>query len=166
MVAGAACRAGVAGTVVAVQGINALGGKMSTIMACMSYNAFVSCMLVATRLPMVEFFWMLALARLSSDEAICCVWSASSAVLVPNMDSLAVMQLMSCIFRKAIPVEFPICPGVVCNGAVLPFPQCEHHIATCKGVFGVHLDHHGIRDGDPCIEGKHLALFLLSCVDC
>ncbi len=63
-------------------------------------------------------------------------------------------------------VEFPIGPGVVGNGAALPFTSCEHHVATCKGVLGACHDHHGIGVGDPHIEGKHLALFLLPCVDC
>jgi hypothetical protein len=47
-----------------------LGGIIRAIAICMSANACISCAFVATRLSMVKFFCMDALARLSSVKAI------------------------------------------------------------------------------------------------
>ena len=48
-------------------------------MRWMSWMDLVSAALVATRFSMVVFFWMDALARLSSDVTICCACSISAA---------------------------------------------------------------------------------------
>ena len=67
----------------------------------MSWMALVNAAFVATRLSMVLFFWMDALARLSSDVAICCACSISVAWLAPKVVSPVVMREMSHILANA-----------------------------------------------------------------
>ncbi len=67
----------------------------------MSWMDLVSAALVATRFSMVVFFWMDALARLSSDVAICCACSISAAWLAPKVESPVVMREMSRISANA-----------------------------------------------------------------
>ncbi len=74
---------------------------MQAIVICMSANACVSCTFIATRLSVVDFFWMDSLARLSSDEAIRHPYSSSSAALAPKVDSPAIMRLKLRILAKA-----------------------------------------------------------------
>ncbi len=65
------------------------GGRVVIIVASvrwMSWMDLVSAALVATRFSMVVFFWMDALARLSSDVAICCACSISAAWLAPKVE--------------------------------------------------------------------------------
>jgi hypothetical protein len=78
-----------------------MGGFMQAIAICMSANACISCASIATRLLIVEFFWMDALARLSSDKAIRRPCFSSYATLAPTVDSPAIIQLVSCILAKA-----------------------------------------------------------------
>jgi hypothetical protein len=67
-----------------------VGGGVVIIVASlhwMSWMDLVSAAFVATRFSMVVFFWMDALARLSSDVAICCACSISAAWLAPKVVS-------------------------------------------------------------------------------
>ncbi len=68
---------------------------------CMSWMALESAALVAKRLSMVAFYWMDALARLSSDVAICYACSMSAAWLAPKVVSPVVMREMSRILVNA-----------------------------------------------------------------
>jgi hypothetical protein len=68
-----------------------MGGLMQAIAICMSANACVSCAFIATRVWIVKFFWMDALARLLSDEAIRRPCSSSSMALAPKVDPPTVM---------------------------------------------------------------------------
>ena len=68
---------------------------------CMSWMALESAALVATRLSMVAFFWMDALSRLSSDEAICCACLISAAWLAPKVVSQVVVREISRILANA-----------------------------------------------------------------
>ncbi len=76
--------------------------NMGTIATDMSWRTCASCALDATRLLIVTFFWINALARLSSDVVIWRTLCSSSAMSAPNADLLAVMQLMSRISTKAV----------------------------------------------------------------
>ena len=67
----------------------------------MSWMSRERAALVATRLSMVAFFWMDALARLSRDVAICCACSISAAWLAPKVESPVVMREMSRISANA-----------------------------------------------------------------
>ena len=67
----------------------------------MSWMALERAAFVATRLSMVAFFWMDALARLSSDVVICCACSISAAWLAPKVVSPVVMREMSRISANA-----------------------------------------------------------------
>ena len=66
-----------------------------------SWMALDRAALVATRLSMVAFFWMDTLARLSSDDAICCACSISAAWLAPKVVLPVVMRAMLCILANA-----------------------------------------------------------------
>jgi hypothetical protein len=63
------------------------------------------------------------------------------------------------------PVDFPVGPGVVGNDATVPLALCHGHVAAHKCVLCPGGDHGGLRDGYSRDEGKHLAAFLLPCVD-
>ena len=67
----------------------------------MSWMSQERAALVATRLSMVAFFWMDALARLSRDVAICCACSISAAWLAPKVELLVIMREMSRILANA-----------------------------------------------------------------
>ena len=77
---------------VSVPGVGVWVVIIVAIVHLMSWMALERAALVATRLSMVTFFWMDALARLSSDVAICCVCSISAAWLAPKVVSPVVMR--------------------------------------------------------------------------
>jgi hypothetical protein len=62
----------------------------------------VSCALDAPRLLIVAFFWINALAKLSSNSMIWHAWCSSSAALAPNAALPAIMRLMLRILAKAV----------------------------------------------------------------
>ena len=67
----------------------------------MSWMSRERAALVATRLPMVAFFWIDTLARLSRDVVICCACLIATAWLAPKVESPIVMRGMSHISANA-----------------------------------------------------------------
>ena len=63
------------------------------------------------------------------------------------------------------PMCFPIGPRLVRLWAVVPFFPSVGEIATLDGVFGPGGDHGGFGDGDACIGGKILSVFLFTSVN-
>ncbi len=63
------------------------------------------------------------------------------------------------------PMCFPIGPRLVRLRAAVPFFPSVSEIATLDGVFGPGGDHGGFGDGDACIGGKILSVFLFTSVN-
>jgi hypothetical protein len=63
------------------------------------------------------------------------------------------------------PMGFPVGPGVVSNGLMVPLTPRHSHVATNKCVLCPGGAHGGLRDGYRYVECKHLATFLLPYVD-
>jgi hypothetical protein len=63
------------------------------------------------------------------------------------------------------PMGFPVGPGVVGDASTVPLVPCHSHVATRKCVPCPSGDHGGLRDGYCRVKCKHLATFLLPCVD-
>jgi hypothetical protein len=52
------------------------------------------------------------------------------------------------------PMGFPVGPGVVNNGAMIPLVPCHGHVATCECVLCPGGDHGGLGDGYSRIKDK------------
>jgi hypothetical protein len=119
-----------------------------------------------TRLSIATFFWIDALVRLLSNAVIWHTWCSSSAALAPNAASPPHHAVDAVHFGKGCcPMGFPVLPGVVGNGLTIPLAPGHSHVAPCKCMLCPGGDHGGLGNGYRRIKCKHLATFLLPCVD-
>ena len=132
----------------------------------MSWMSRERAALVATRLSMVAFFWMEALARLSSEVAICCACSISVAWLAPKVESPVVMQEISRISANAA-VQWIFQFAHVCSFAGRRFHSLQLSVMLPLEIacFDPVVTMSSSEIGTPASATKTLALLLLARVD-